>query len=94
VLAKAQEYSLVDQARIVSAVAVVHNFICIHDPKDNESVEARIESVTGTGATLDCEEVWGRCRLVRRGIGQYSRCTPERERQGLDCETRRLDLVS
>jgi hypothetical protein len=43
VLAKAQEYSLVDQARIVSAVAMVHNFICIHDPKDNESVEARIE---------------------------------------------------
>ena len=42
-LAKAQEYSLVDQARIVSVVAVVHNFICIHDPNDNESVEARIE---------------------------------------------------
>ena len=32
--------------------------------------------------------------FLGRGMGQYSRCTPERERQGLDCETRRLDLAS
>jgi hypothetical protein len=34
VLARAQEYSLDDQARLVSALAVIHNFIRIYDPND------------------------------------------------------------
>jgi hypothetical protein len=34
VLTAAQEYPLKDQAHLVSALAVVHNFIRIHDPND------------------------------------------------------------
>jgi hypothetical protein len=39
VLITAQEYSLEDQARLVSALAVVHNFICLHNPNDNDFEE-------------------------------------------------------
>jgi hypothetical protein len=34
VLTAAQEYPLKNQAHLVSALAVVHNFIRIHDPND------------------------------------------------------------
>jgi hypothetical protein len=39
ILVTAQEYSLEDQARLVSALAVVHNFIRLHDPNDNDFEE-------------------------------------------------------
>ena len=39
VLITAQEYYLEDQARLVSALAVVHNFIHLHDPNDNDFKE-------------------------------------------------------
>lgn len=39
VLIFAQEYVLEDQARLMSALAVVHNFILIHDPNDNDYIE-------------------------------------------------------
>jgi hypothetical protein len=42
VLINAQEYSLETQARLVSALAVVHNFICIHDPRDVDPTETDI----------------------------------------------------
>jgi hypothetical protein len=34
VLVIAQEYEIETQAQIISALAVLHNFICIHDPED------------------------------------------------------------
>ena len=39
VLAVAQEYSLKHQARLVPALAVVHNFIRVHDPSDIEIID-------------------------------------------------------
>ena len=34
VLVIAQEYSLETQSQLISGLAVLHNFICIHDPTD------------------------------------------------------------
>jgi hypothetical protein len=43
VLTAAQEYPMADQARIVSAVAVVHNFIRTYDPKDTIFIEENVD---------------------------------------------------
>ncbi|KIK42151.1 hypothetical protein CY34DRAFT_45843, partial [Suillus luteus UH-Slu-Lm8-n1] len=32
----APKYSLVVQTKLVPALCVLHNFICVHDPDDNE----------------------------------------------------------
>ena len=34
-----QEYSLEHQARLVSVLAVIHNFIHIHNPRDNDYID-------------------------------------------------------
>jgi hypothetical protein len=39
VLVVPQEYSLEHQARLVSALVVIHNFICIHDLRDNDYID-------------------------------------------------------
>jgi hypothetical protein len=42
VLNKPIEYPIKDQAKIVQATCVIHNFIRIHDPDDVPNVEERL----------------------------------------------------
>ena len=50
-----QEYSLEHQARLVSALAVIHNFIRIHDPRDNDYIDED-EGVVATENTTQKDE--------------------------------------
>jgi hypothetical protein len=50
--------------------------------------------VTGAGATLDYEAVWGKLGYSRtEGGAVFTLHSRERDKD-FDCETRRLDLVS
>ena len=43
ILVKPIEYNLKTQAKLVQAVCVIHNFICIHDPEEVEDFEDEME---------------------------------------------------
>ena len=67
VLLVAQEYNLKTQAWLIPALAVIHNFIHIHDPGDLPESEANYEGGNGDGDgdndgnddDDDVPEVWG-----------------------------------
>ena len=70
VLLVAQEYNLKTQARLIPALAVIHNFIRIHDPGDLPKSEDNYEGGNGDGDgdndgdddDDDVPEVRGACR--------------------------------
>jgi hypothetical protein len=52
VLLLAQEYSFATQAQIIPALAVLHNFISLHDPGKTSELELELE----TGS--DADDAW------------------------------------
>jgi hypothetical protein len=74
VLLFAQPYSLHDQARLASALAVVHNFIMIHNPSDSDFIEDDGNQVQGEIRRVEehviSQEERGRAAERREQIAQ------------------------
>jgi hypothetical protein len=74
ILSFAQPYSLHNQARLPSALAVIHNFIMIYDPSDDDFVEDDGNQVQGeirrTEEHVISQEERGRAAERREQIAQ------------------------
>ena len=57
VLLLPQEYPIVTQVQLVSALAVVHNFIRLFDPRDKELNDKQIPQETSENSMMDTERI-------------------------------------
>jgi hypothetical protein len=70
ILSTPQEYSITDQARLVSALAVVHNFIQMYDPDMDEEDDIDNEDTDSEDGNGDTTEAQGNKHIPKDDRGR------------------------
>jgi hypothetical protein len=79
-LRAAPEYSEVMQAKFVSSIGALHNFIRIHDPSDNATTESVDREISIASGTHSVEEGPGQPREISQEELGFQITNEEKER--------------